>query len=292
LNQLRKQATHHVEDMPVPQRLSDYAIGIFEKIPSRKGIKKAIKKGLIYIDHRVGNTGDWIRGGEEIVLYQDQSKYKTLFYDIEVLYEDDQMAAVYKPAEMLVNGNHHFTLERALPHNLTQSERVDAFDHPLPVHRLDFETAGIVLVAKTRLAFAHLQGQFNNKMIKKKYLAICCGLMDKDGIMSLPIEDKKAVTRFELMDTIDSHKYGRLSLAAFYPITGRTHQIRIHTASIGCPILGDKLYANLESPAYHKCHMLLAQSISCTDTYGRAISISIRPPKRMIRFFPILTLFD
>lgn len=285
MNPLRKQATHIVESMTEAQRLSDYVVGIFEQISSRKGIKKAIKKGLVFVNNRVGHTGDWIQGGEEIVLYKEQTKSKVLQYDIRVLYEDDEMAAVYKPAEILVNGNHHFTLERALPYNLMPSYGIDSFSHPLPVHRLDFETAGIVLIAKTRRALTYLQEQFMNHTIEKKYLAICCGRVEKSGIINNPVENKEAVTKFELLDEIDSKKYGSLSLVAFYPVTGRTHQIRIHAAGMGSPILGDKLYHKGVNQNYTKCHMLLAQSISFINPAKNKLVLSSPIPKRMLRFF-------
>ncbi|MFO7864318.1 MAG: hypothetical protein R6U85_09985, partial [Salinivirgaceae bacterium] len=98
-------------------RLSEYLPGIFTSISSRKGIKKAIKKGLIKVDGKTGQTGDWIKGGESISLYRESGINKNLLVElpIHVFYEDDDLAVVRKPAGIAVSGNKRRTLEHALP---------------------------------------------------------------------------------------------------------------------------------------------------------------------------------
>ncbi len=280
-------ASHTVPTLDIPQRLSDYAIGIFSEIPSRKGIKKAIKKGLIHIDNKTGNSADWIKGGECLSLSADTTTMPPLAIDLQIIYEDHLLAVIYKPSNILVSGNHNRIIVRALPHNLKSSDAIDALPYPLPVHRLDYETAGVLLVAKTRTAYKNLQQQFYDHTIQKKYIAICQGKLRPSGIINAPIDNKEANTEYKCLQTIDSDKYGPLSLVAFYPITGRTHQIRIHAASIDCPILGDKLYGlNRRKYNYDKSHLLLAQEISLTHPDNRRLTLSVGLPRRITRFFP------
>ena len=285
---LKLRSTHIVTILDHPHRLSDYLIGVFDEIPSRKGIKKAIKRGLVYLNHQPGATGDWVAGGDQIDLYEQPTLLSPLQYKLDVLHEDQHLAAVYKPAKILVSGNHHFTLERALPYNIAASCQEDAFTTARPVHRLDYETAGIVLIAKTRSAYTHLQSQFYDRLIIKKYLAICCGELPKEGRVDHCIDGREAITDFFTHEQIHSAKYGPLSLVAFDPVTGRTHQIRIHAAFLGCPIIGDKLYSNTAANIYRKCHMLLAQAITFNDTTDKRIHITAQIPRRMSRFFPSL----
>lgn len=128
-----------------------------------------------------------------------------------------------------------------MPFNLLPSKERDALYKPTPVHRLDNQTSGILLIAKTKTAQISLGEQFKNKSIQKKYCAIVIGKVKNQTITSL-IEEKESETSIALINTIEALKYSHLSLIEAIPKTGRTHQIRIHTASINHPILGDKLY--------------------------------------------------
>lgn len=225
-------------------RLSDYAIGVFPQIPSRKGLKKAIKNGQVYINDTKANTGTWVETGQKIELVAlDRKPPKIYQLDLPVIYEDDQLAVIHKPAGIVVSGNQFHTIQNALLHNLTVSKAVDAFQLPRPVHRLDHATSGLLLIAKTTAASIHLSQQFKNKTIQKRYQAIVIGqLTEPTGFINQPIEQKAAMTKYEVIQTVPSLKTGHLSLLNLSPLTGRTHQLRIHLADLGHPILGDKLY--------------------------------------------------
>ncbi|MFK7983217.1 MAG: pseudouridine synthase [Saprospiraceae bacterium] len=225
-------------------RLSDYVIGIFPQIPSRKGVKKAIKNGQVYIDGIQANTGNWVRTGQKIELVAlDRKPPKIYQLDLPVIYEDDQLAVIQKPAGIIVSGNQFHTIQNALLHNLTPSKAIDAFQLPRPVHRLDHATSGLLLIAKTTTANIHLSEQFKNKTIQKKYQAVAIGQLSKStGLITEQIEGKEAITKYEVIQMVRSLKTGHLSLLNLYPQTGRTHQLRIHLADLGHPILGDKLY--------------------------------------------------
>ncbi|MEM6317104.1 MAG: RluA family pseudouridine synthase [Bacteroidota bacterium] len=227
-----------------PTRLSDYAVGIFPQIPSRKGIKKAIKRGEIHCNGIVGQTGTWVKGGDQLTLVElDEKPRKIYQLALDIVYEDDELAVILKPAGLLVSGNQFHTVQNALPFNLQPSESVDAYQLPKPIHRLDHATSGLLLVAKTRSAHQHLAQQFKEKTIQKKYQAIVVGQPKKpEGAINEPIDGKEAHTFYKVVKTVPSLKVKHLSLMNLFPQTGRTHQLRIHLADLGHPILGDTLY--------------------------------------------------
>ena len=225
-------------------RLSDYAVGIFPQIPSKKGLKKAIKNGLIYVNGAKAATGTWIETGQKIDLIDLDKKPPEIYeFDLPVLFEDDYLAIIHKPAGILVSGNQFRSIQNALPHNLTISKAIDAFNIPRPVHRLDHATSGLLLIAKTTTANIHLSQQFENKTIQKRYQAIVIGKLGiPKGRIEQKIEGKTAITEYEVIQIVPSLKTEYLSLVNLYPLTGRTHQLRIHLSNLGHPILGDKLY--------------------------------------------------
>lgn len=236
-------AKHIVVEVEERQRLSDYLCGVFAQLPSRKSVKNAIKKGAIYVDGKKGRTGDWVELTQVIELLDlDTAPTKILKLPIEVLYEDDVLAVIFKPAGIPVSGNQFRTVENALLHNIKPSSHVDALKKPRVVHRLDAPTTGLLLVAKTKQARIHLGNQFEAKTIQKQYQAIVIGQPATQGVIDFPIEGKAAISDFECIETVDSLKNGKLSLLNLYPKTGRTHQLRIHLSQLGFPILGDKLY--------------------------------------------------
>ena len=239
LNTIEK---HIVPELDQAQRLSDYAVGIFEVIKSRKGIKKAISKGLITVNGERGTTGKLISGSETIGLLEAKDNKPSINLDIDVIYEDDFLAIVFKPAGIVVSGNQKRTLENALPKNLKPSNEVDSLPRPLPVHRLDHSTSGLILIAKTRTCHTALSNLFAEKKIEKTYHAIVMGDIQGAGTIDKDIKTKSAQTRYEVLKSIDSDKYNSLSLVKLQPITGRRHQLRIHMLENGTPILGDRKY--------------------------------------------------
>lgn len=224
-------------------RLSDFKAGTFTSLTSRKSLKNAIKKGLVKINGKVGYTGDYILGGETITIYKEHtilSKPKVNI-TIEVLYEDNYLAIVNKPAGIVVSGNKKWTLENALEGNLKNSTQSDAIA-PEPIHRLDYPTSGALLVGKTGKVITLLNKLFENREINKTYLAVTIKEMPTQGIITTRVESKVAKTTYKTIHTIPSPKYGFLNLVELKPYTGRKHQLRKHMAGMGNPIFGDLLY--------------------------------------------------
>jgi len=240
---LLKIETHNVPALQHNERLQDYAVGIFSTIVSRKGIKKVIKNGLVRVNSEKGYTGDWIKGGEIIELYRDPNLKKPgIDLSLEVLYEDDHLAIIFKPAGILVSGNKKFTIENALSSNLIRSHQPDALPYPEPIHRLDYPTTGALLIGKTTSTVIALNKQFENRAISKFYIVVVIGTINDYGIITADIDGKPSKSEYKKLATIPSVKYEFLNLLELVPHTGRRHQLRKHLAGIGNPIFGDALY--------------------------------------------------
>ena len=171
-----------------------------------------------------------------------------------VLYEDDALIAVFKPALLQCHPSPSApggtdTLEARVSAYLGRSAH--------PVHRLDAETTGIVLFAKLPFAQAHLQAQMQQGTFRKEYRAWCFGVPSPtNGVIDAPIaretpdsftrvvrsDGQQAVSRYETLETIALSDGGSAALLALSPVTGRTHQLRVHMTHIGCPLLGDQRY--------------------------------------------------
>jgi len=178
--------------------------------------------------------------------------------ELSVLYEDDALAVIDKPSAMVVHpakGHWQGTLVSGLANHFDSLSSVGGSVRPGIVHRLDRDTTGVILIAKTDEAHRTLAHQFENRSIKKQYVCLCLGRVDRDrDTIDLPIghhpsnrvkmairEDggnpKQASTFYEVME-----RFRRISYVRVRPKTGRTHQIRVHLAHIGNPVLCDRLY--------------------------------------------------
>lgn len=256
-------ATHIVPPIEKKARLSDYLCGVWEALPSRKSVKNAIKKGRVQLNGNTAHTGDWVQEGQEINLLEaPASKHKVFRLPLEVLYEDAYLAVILKPAGYRVNGNGFQTIEHALPFNISPSGQADAYPQAKAVHRLDSPTSGLLLVAKTAAAHQHLGAQFEQKTIQKHYQAIVIGQLPPSGSINKEVAGKTAFTDFETVETVPSLKNNYLTLVNLYPKTGRTHQLRQHLASLGCPILGDDQYGKEGLILKHKGLFLRAVGLA------------------------------
>ena len=172
---------------------------------------------------------------------EELTKTKQLLYPLKVLFEDDYLAMIHKPAGILVSGNSFKTITNALEQNLKASNCIDT-TIPQPIHRLDYATTGILLVGKTNSSIRALNKLFENKAVKKTYYAITIGNMNSQGTISTEIDGKKSESIFGVCESVKSERFGKLNLVKLEPKTGRRHQLRIHLSSIKNPILGDPRY--------------------------------------------------
>ncbi|WP_428742855.1 RluA family pseudouridine synthase [Tenacibaculum sp.] len=280
--------THTVENIIVPIRLQEYAVGIFKTIPTKSGIKKAIKKRRVLVDGRIASTALYIKGNETIELLQeeDSPQKKHFKFPIEVLFEDDYLAIIYKPAGILVSGNSFATIDNALSQNLQKSTLSNA-TRPRPVHRLDYPTSGLLLIGKTTESITTLNRMFEQKEIQKTYHAICIGKMERSGEINISIDDKNAFTLFEVIQTTPSPRFNFFNLVKLNPKTGRKHQLRKHLFAIGNPILGDREYFLEGLILNGKGLFLHASSLSFTHPFTlEKVNIKKELPKKFKKIFP------
>ncbi len=280
--------THIALKQKQPIRFQEYGVGIFKTVPTKSAIKKAIKKKLIYIDGKVGTTSKYISGGEKIELLESKNSltFKRLKLDLEVLFEDDYLAIIYKPAGLLVSGNKFVTIANALTQNLTKSSQQDAVK-PQPIHRLDYPTSGVLLIGKTSNAIQKLGKLFKTKDIQKTYFAITIGKMLKQGEINFSVDEKEALTKFEVIQTEKSKRFEFLNLIKLSPKTGRKHQLRKHLLAIGNPILGDKMYFFEDKILNGKGLYLHAATLAFMHPFTKKrITIDKELPKKFCTIFP------
>ncbi|MFT6808966.1 MAG: 23S rRNA pseudouridine1911/1915/1917 synthase [Saprospiraceae bacterium] len=282
--------SHIVPPLAKRIRLSDYLPDIFETIPSKKGIKKAIKKKLVQLNGGVAYTGDYLTGGEVIDLLSDETyKHSTaITFDFEVLFEDEYLAIINKPAGIVVSGNQRRTIENALTNRLTASGALDALPMMQAIHRLDYPTSGALLIGKTRSAVVALNKCFEQRKISKSYLAITTANCPVDGTIAQAINEKAAVSHYKVVATKESNKYGQLTLVQLIPETGRRHQLRIHMSDQGMPIMGDQMYSPEGEIVKGNGLFLFAHSLSFIHPItSEELKICAPIPKKFKRFFDI-----
>ena len=280
--------THYAIKQEKPIRFQEYGVGVFKTIPTKSGIKKAIKKEFIFIDGVLATTSKYISGGEKIELFESEnsSTFERLKLDLEVLFEDSYLAIIYKPAGILVSGNRFVTIANGLTQNLKKSNQLDAV-RPQPIHRLDYPTSGLLLIGKTSSSINALSALFKNNEIQKTYFAITIGKMEENGEMNFHIDEKIALTQFDVLRTVVSKRFTFLNLVKLSPKTGRKHQLRKHLSFIGNPILGDKEYFKEGLVLNGRGLYLHASALDFIHPFTKdTISITKENPKKFTTIFP------
>ena len=226
---------------------------------SRSHAAHLISRNLVLVNEVNRKPGYRIKSGDVVsgrLPAPEPVDYLPEPIPLDILYEDDQLIAVNKPAGMVVHpapGNETGTLVNALLHHCSDLQGIGGQRRPGIVHRLDKDTSGTLVVAKTAASHSELSHQFKHRSIQKTYLAVVIGSMTESrGIIDLPVgrhpQDRKRMsTVSRRARDAETHwrvleQFGGCSLLEVDLKTGRTHQIRVHCAAIHHPIIGDPVY--------------------------------------------------
>jgi 23S rRNA pseudouridine1911/1915/1917 synthase len=248
---------------------------------SRSRLQKFIRAGHVTVDHVIiRKSGHQLQGGEQVEVEIPASlppKFREEDIPLSIIYEDDDLLLINKPAGMVVHPSHGHdagTLVQAALAYAPGIRSLNSEARPGVVHRLDKDTSGLILMAKTDLALVHLQKQFISHEVQKEYSALVDGHPEKpigriEGAIGRDPRDRKkmaivpesrgrsAETLYRTVENFSAHALLRVE-----PKTGRTHQIRVHLASIGVPVTGDLVYGHRRPTVKLKRHFLHARRLT------------------------------
>ncbi|OPY57199.1 MAG: Ribosomal large subunit pseudouridine synthase D [Pelotomaculum sp. PtaU1.Bin035] len=240
------------------KRLDIFLAGAAKEL-SRSFIQKLIAEGMSLVNGEAVRASYKVRPGDLVVLKIPGLEAPAVNPEptpLDIYYEDSDVIVVNKPRGMVVHpaaGNYSGTLVNALLYHCGDLSGINGVARPGIVHRLDKDTSGLIMAAKNDAAHLSLAGQLKERLVKRRYLALVHGRIgEESGVIEAPIgrdprdrqkmavverNSKHAVTRYRVLSRFSGYTYLRIGLK-----TGRTHQIRVHMAYIGHPVVGDPRY--------------------------------------------------
>lgn len=263
-------------EQTTPERLDKFLVGQLQEF-SRSRIQGLITDGFVDVNGRAAKkAGQTLENGHMVTVRVPPPMPTDLVAEdipLDILFENDDLLVVNKPAGMVVHpaaGHASGTLVNAVLGYDPEIEGIGGEERPGVVHRLDKETSGLILMAKNERAHRWLQDQFRLRKVEKTYLALVDGkpptpsgrveaFIGRDPShrkkMAIVSESRgrESISEFKTVESFVNH-----TLLEFHPFTGRTHQIRLHCAFLGCPIVGDEVYGRKKSTLEMGRHFLHA----------------------------------
>lgn len=250
---------------------------------TRSQAEKLLSEQKVLVDGQVKLKDYSVKLGDPITVLISKVAKKSV--DVPILYEDDDIVVINKPSGLLVHSKGSADKDFTVVDALRDKIRIEGSNRPGIVHRLDRDTSGVMIIAKNEATKDYLQKQFSNRQVNKVYLAIVSGSpKQSEALLKWPIErnpkkpstfrvgknGKSAETYIKVLASKNNH-----TLIECHPKTGRTHQLRVHLAHLGHPIVGDRFYKG--SPASRL--MLHAKSLEISIRHNDRKTFEIDPPK-------------
>ena len=263
-------------DRETPERLDKFLVGQLQEF-SRSRLQALIAEGFVEVEGRPAKkAGQALERGCRVTVRIPPPAPTELVAEeipLDILFENDDLLVVNKPAGMVVHpaaGHPSGTLVNAMLGYDPEIEGIGGEERPGVVHRLDKETSGLILLAKNERAHHWLQDQFRLRKVEKTYLALVDGKpptasgrvetyigrdpSHRKRMANVPeSRGREAVSEYKTIESFREH-----TLLEFHPLTGRTHQIRLHCAFLGCPIVGDQVYGRKKRSVEIDRHFLHA----------------------------------
>jgi 23S rRNA pseudouridine1911/1915/1917 synthase len=300
-------ATYSVSPEAAGQRLDAWLAAQLDGV-SRSRVQMLLSQGSVFVDGKPVKASFKLRGGEAVEVHGEPLppplRAMAEAIPLDILYEDDDLSVVNKPAGMMVHAGsgatddarNRGTLVNALLHHYRQLSSTGGELRPGIVHRLDKQTSGLIIIARNDAAHLKLADMFSRRQMRKTYIALVHGAVKQDaGTIHAAISrdairrtrmttrratgGRTAISHYEVVRRIDS-AFGKFSLVRVHIETGRTHQIRVHMASIGHSVVGDTLYG---APAHmavgKKSKGAEAESISLDRNFLHAAELAFAHPR-------------
>lgn len=263
---------------------------------SRVAIQKMIEENNILVNGKIEKPSYKVQLGDKVVIKLEEPKeieLKAQDIPVDIVYEDNDIIVVNKPKGLVVhpgNGNPDGTLVNAIMNICkTSLSGIGGEIRPGIVHRIDKDTSGLLIVAKNDIAHIRMSEQIKQRQVKKMYIALVKGnVKENEATIHMPIgrsqkdrkkmavskNGKEAITHFKVLERFDGYTLLEIKID-----TGRTHQIRVHLAEIGYPIVGDYIYSNGKNPFGIQGQCLHAQKLEiCHPITGKQMKLEAPLP--------------
>lgn len=280
------------------QRLDLFLSARIEEL-SRSKIQRLITEGHVFINGHITKPSYKLKAGDKVEMEYETRKTQRIQPEnipLNIIYRDEHILVVDKPSGMVVHpgsGVWKGTLVNALLHHFPDLEGIGPAERPGIVHRLDKETSGVMVVAKSLKAYESLQQQFKDRMVEKIYTGLVFGRTpQKEGVITWsigrhPKHGERISTKTKKPRTAETHytvekELDEFTLLQIKPITGRTHQIRVHLAAAGHPVIGDSRYGRRKIK--HKCSRLFLHASYLVFTHpesGKRVEFSAPLPEEL-----------